>query len=177
MTDARGPVGERLESTDEQLQITPEMQREIGVPSEPWIFEVTAAGVRSYARGVGYTDAVFFDEDAARAAGYPALPAPPGYLGTPVFIPGKSPDSSPYHPDHPATRKFGLRSVLAGGVETHYERIVVGGDVLIATSCIDDLTVKHSRSIGPMLIVSARSEFRDLAGGVVAVERSWTIRY
>ena len=72
----------------EQFEITDEMRSVVGTQSPPWTYEVTTTSIRAFARGVGYTDPVYFDEEAAKAAGYRSLPAPPGYVGTPVFMPG-----------------------------------------------------------------------------------------
>ena len=63
------------------------MQAQVDKESPAWTFELTTTSVRAFARGVGYTDPVYFDVEAAKAAGYRSLPAPPTYLGTPVFIP------------------------------------------------------------------------------------------
>jgi N-terminal half of MaoC dehydratase len=43
----------------ESIEITPEMRAQIGVESSPWPYEMTATGVRAFARGVGYTDPVY----------------------------------------------------------------------------------------------------------------------
>src|SRR4029453_18640011 len=76
-----------------EFEISDEMRAQIGRESPPWIHEVTTTSVRAFARGVGYTDPVYYDVDVARKAGYRNLPAPPSYMGTPVFIPGRSSDT------------------------------------------------------------------------------------
>ena len=60
-----------------KIEITPAMQAVVGVDSDPWKYEVTTTSVRGFARGVGYTDEVYFDESEAHAAGYRSLPCPP----------------------------------------------------------------------------------------------------
>ena len=60
----------------EEFELTDEMRSVIGVASEPWPVEITTTSIRAFARGVGYTDARYYDEAAARAAGHAALPAP-----------------------------------------------------------------------------------------------------
>lgn len=72
----------------EEIELTDEMRAAVGQP-EKWTYEVTTTGVRGFARGVGYQDRVYFDQDAAAEAGYESLPAPQCYLGTPVYIPGE----------------------------------------------------------------------------------------
>src|SRR4051794_18882587 len=63
-----------------EFELTDEMRAQIGRASPPWSAEVTTTSVRAFARGVGYTDRVYFDIEAAKQAGYRSLPAPPTYL-------------------------------------------------------------------------------------------------
>ena len=51
----------------------------IGHEFEPVTVEVEKGQLRFFAKATGETNAVYFDEDAARAAGHPALPAPPTF--------------------------------------------------------------------------------------------------
>ena len=132
----------------ESFEITDEMRSLIGVESEPWTYEVTTTSVRAFARGVGYTDPVYFDEAAARAAGYRSLPAPPTYLGTAVFIPGKSNDTFSGPRASGPTLNHGLPGLLDGGTETVYERPIVAGDVLSVTSKLADLETRRPRALG-----------------------------
>ena len=98
-----------------EFELTEEMKSRIGSESPPWTYEVTTTSVRAFARGVGYTDPVYFDLEAARAAGYPSLPAPPCYLGTPVFIPGVSSDTFSGPVDGYPRVEHGLTGLLDGG--------------------------------------------------------------
>ena len=45
----------------EKFELTDEMRAQIGRESPPWTMEVTTTSVRAFARGVGYTDPVYFD--------------------------------------------------------------------------------------------------------------------
>src|SRR5499425_1798290 len=98
----------RGQTMAETFELTDEMRAQIGSTSPPWTMEVTTTSVRAFARGVGYTDPVYFDIDAARRAGYRNLPAPPTYLGTPVFIPGRSHDIFTVPTEGQPTVKHGL---------------------------------------------------------------------
>ena len=105
-----------------EFELTDEMRAVIGVESDPWPIEVTTTSIRAFARGVGYDDPRYYDEDEARAAGHAALPAPPCYLGTPVWVPGKSdPTFSGPRYVGPSLR-HGLKGLLDGGTEVVYER-------------------------------------------------------
>lgn len=161
----------------DELEITDEMREQIGKQSPPWTYELTTTSVRAFARGVGYTDPVYFDVEAAEAAGYRNLPAPPTYLGTPAFIPGKSNDtfSGPIH-GGPGL-KHGLKGLLDGGTETEYFGDLCAGDVLTVISKLADLDVRQSRSLGKMLITTTETTFTNQDGKVVAIQRGQAIFY
>jgi acyl dehydratase len=160
-----------------EVVITDEMRAQIGKESPPWTYEVTTTSVRAFARGVGYTDPVYYDVEAAKRAGYRSLPAPPTYLGTPVFIPGQSHDifSGPVQTgprlDH------GLQNLLDGGTETEYLEQICAGDTLTATSALKALDVRESRALGKMLITTNETRYVNQLGETVAIQRGQAIFY
>lgn len=162
----------------EKIVITDNMRAEIGKNSPPWTYEVTTTSVRAFARGVGYTDPVYFDIEAAKKTGYRNLPAPPTYPGTPVFIPGKSDDTfSGPAVGGPKLFEFGLVNVLDGGTEFEYFDTVCAGDTLTAVNRLANLEVKESKSLGQMLIVTQETEFKNQSGKVVILQRGQAILY
>lgn len=161
----------------EKIEITDEMQAAVGVESQPWTYEVTTTSVRSFARGVGYTDRVYFDVATAQAAGYRSLPCPPTYLGTPVFIPGESNDTFSGPKNTGPGVKHGLKNVLDGGTETEYFADICAGDTLTATSKVSDLTVRESKTTGQMLIVTNETTYVNQDGVVVAKQRGQGLFY
>jgi acyl dehydratase len=161
----------------ESLEITEEMRAQIGKESPPWTYEVTTTSVRMFARGVGYTDPVYFDVDAARKAGYRSLPAPPTYLGTPVFIPGKSSDTFSGPAEGGPRINHGLPGLLDGGTETEYFDTICAGDTLTVVSSLAALDVRESRSLGKMLITTSQTTYTNQDGKVVAIQRGQAIFY
>lgn len=162
----------------EQFEITDAMREVIGVESEPWTYEVTTTSVRAFARGVGYTDPVYFDLEAAQKAGYRSLPVPPTYIGTPVFIPGRSSDTFSGPAAGGPRVDHGLPGLLDGGTETEYLEQICAGDTLVATSKVADLTVRTSGSLGQMLIVTSETTFKNReTGRVAAIQRGQAIFY
>jgi acyl dehydratase len=161
----------------EGFELTEEMKASIGQASEPWSYEVTTTSVRAFARGVGYTDPVYFDEAAAKAAGYRSLPAPPTYLGTAVFIPGQSDEtfSTPRH-GQPSV-KHGLKNVLDGGTAIEYHTDICAGDTLSVVTRISDLRVKDNKSLGKMLFITMESDHTNQDGDLAATLRSQVIFY
>jgi hypothetical protein len=161
----------------EHFELTDEMRAHIGTTSPPWTMEVTTTSVRAFARGVGYTDPVYFDVVAARRAGYRNLPAPPTYLGTPVFIPGQSDDTFSAPRAARQGIQHGLKGLLDGGTETEYFADICAGDTLTVVSRIADLEVRTSPTLGKMLIMTSESTYTNQDGNKVAVQRGQAIFY
>jgi len=161
----------------EQFELTQEMKDKIGWKSQPWTYEVTTTSVRAFARGVGYTDPIYFDVDAAKKAGYRNLPAPPSYLGTTVFIPGQTDDTFSFPPGYSPEIDSGMTGLLDGGTEVEYFDTICAGDTLTAVNRLTDLSVKESKSLGKMLVVSTEATYKNQDDKVVAIQRSQIIFY
>ncbi len=161
----------------ERFELTDDMRAHIGRESPPYRSEVTTTSVRAFARGVGYTDPVYFDVAAARAAGYRSLPVPPTYLGTPEFIPGQSDNRF----SHPLSARqgiqHGLKGLLDGGTETEYFDVICAGDVLTAVSRTAGLDVRTSPTLGKFLIITTEIRFTNQDGKLVAAQRGQAIFY
>ncbi|MCC7364266.1 MAG: MaoC family dehydratase N-terminal domain-containing protein [Dehalococcoidia bacterium] len=158
--------------------ITDAMRATIGQRSEPTISEVTTTGVRMFARSVGHVDPVFYDVEEAKKAGYRSLPAPAGYLGTPVYDPryndatfgGRRGQGPGPQPSRPLTR------ILNGGTEVEYFDDICAGDVLTAVGYTSDIQ-ERAGSIGQMLITTSKTEYTNQDGKLVAVMTGTGIRY
>jgi hypothetical protein len=161
----------------ESIEITEDMRAAIGVESPPWTHEVTTTSVRAFARGVGYTDLVYYDEAMAKAAGYRSLPCPPTYLGTPIFIPGESSDTFSGPKESGPSLQHGLPNLLDGGTETEYYADICAGDTLTVTSKVSDLSLREGRSTGQMLIVTRETRVVNQDGDLVATQHGQAIFY
>ena len=155
--------------------ITDAMRAEIGKEGPARVSEVDKTAVRMFARSVGHVDAVYYDEAAAKAAGYRSLPCPPGYLGTPVFRAGTAEGGPPMQgggaqPSRP------LRRVLNGGTDIEYMDDICAGDVLTAKSHLSELE-ERTGSIGDMLISTNKTVYTNQTGKVVAIMTGTGIRY
>jgi hypothetical protein len=159
------------------FEITEKMRSQIGWTSKPWTYEVTRTSVRAFARGVGYTDPVYFDLEAAKKAGYRDLPAPSTYLGTPIFVPGQSDEYLPFPPGSAPAIDHGLPGLLDGGTETEYFDTICAGDTLTCVNRLANLTTKESKALGIMLIVALEAAYTNQHGKVVAIQRSQAIYY
>ena len=155
--------------------ITPEMLEVVGVESEPWTLEVDKLQVRLFARAVGYTDPLYFDEAFAKSQGYRSLPCPPHYLGTPIYNPTDSDPTFGGARGRRSRLNHGLKRVLNGGTEIEMFDTICAGDTLTATSKIADL-VERKGSLGTMLITTTETTYRR-DGKVVAIARGTGINY
>jgi len=156
-----------------QSVITDEMRAVIGKDGEPSVLEVDKTGCRMFARAVGHTDPIFYDEAYAKSKGYRSIVAPPGFLGTRVFAP--SPGSTGQ--GRPGMGfSIPYKRVLNGGTETEYFDTVCAGDVLTARNKITGFQ-ERSGSMGPMLITNRETTYTNQDGKVVAVERGTVIQY
>ena len=151
-----------------QSVVTDEMRAQLNVESEPWTVEVDKTAVRMFARSVQYDDPLFYDEEFAKSKGYRSIPAPPHYLGTPIYDP-----NAPVR----GARQLNIpyRRNLNGGTDIEYFDQIVAGDVLTATSKLTELEETSGR-LGPMLIVRTETTYRR-DGKVVAIQRGTGIRY
>jgi acyl dehydratase len=147
------------------------MRAAIGRESAPVIYEVDNLGCRQFARAVGYTDPIYYDEEAARAKGYRGIVAPIGFLGHPIYDPARPPRGP-----EASGMNIPYKRVLNGGTDIEYFGVVCAGDRLTATSKVTDLQEREGR-VGPMLIVNTETTFRDDSGAIVAVMRGTVIRY
>jgi acyl dehydratase len=150
--------------------ITDEMRAAVGVESAPTTLEVTTSGIRLFARAVGYTDPIFYDEAAAREQGCSSLVAPPGFMGTPVYRPGSGAGM-------PAARfEVPYKRFLNGGTTYEYLEPIVAGDVITSRSRLTELREREG-SMGPMLIVYSETVYTRGDGTVVAKSRGNLIHY
>jgi acyl dehydratase len=157
--------------------ITDEMRAAVGVEGPPIVMEVERANCRMFARAVGHTDAIFYDEQAAKARGYRSIVAPPGFLGTPAFRPGGEGGAL----GELAGRRFSVsyKRVLNGGTDYEYfpdEDVICAGDTITARAKIAGFEETEG-SLGPMLITRRETTYTNQNGKVVAKMYGTTIQY
>ena len=162
------------EATTQTPLITDAMRAEIGVEGPTTTSEVDKTMVRLFARATGHTDPVYYDEAAAKAAGYRSLPCPPGFLGTPIFSPGGTRRMDPTaqtgaQPSRP------LKRILNGGTEIEYLSDICAGDVLTSATHMAGLE-ETKGSIGEMLVVTSKTVIKR-GDETVAISTGKLIRY
>lgn len=159
--------------------VTGEMRSQVGAPREPVQTEVTTTSVRMFARSVGYDDPVYYDREEAQRRGYRDLPAPPGYLGTPVYNPATADPTF----GAPRSTQAGVRSpyklVLNGGTDVEYTEVdICAGDVLTGVARLASLNERYSPALGgPMLVQVTATTYTNQDGAIVATVRGTGLSY
>ena len=152
--------------------VTPEAAEQIGKPTgPPRTATVDAEGARRYAHAVGDDNPIWFDEAAAHAAGYRAIPVHPTYvqyalvegrplteIGTDGLFRGG------------ARLPLNVHRVMFGGEEWDFVDTVHVGDTITAVSRVADLDEKDG-SKGPFVRITRETTFTNQHGDVVARTR------
>jgi acyl dehydratase len=104
----------------------------IGKTYEPFVYAVGREKIREYAAAVGETNPLHFDVDAARAAGYADVVAPPMFA---VVYAGRSVAPALFDPD------VGLNFAMMvhGGQEFRWGPLVIAGDEITTTTEVQDI--------------------------------------
>jgi hypothetical protein len=111
----------------------------VGWVSEPRVIEVEKGALRFFAKATGETDAVYFDEYAALAAGHRTLPAPPTYLFTLALLASRQNSLDEMGID--------LRSILHGEQSFVYERQIYAGDVVTLRTRISEIYTRKNGAL------------------------------
>ncbi len=135
----------------------------IGRESEPVLHEVEKGAIRRFAEALGDPNPIYVDEVAARAAGFPALVAPPTF-----------PVSLTTNERFRHSLDLGTRSVLHGEQQFEYTRPVVAGERITVKSKVNDVQERAGAS-GPMDVIVLEDEGRDEKGELVFRTRAMLI--
>jgi acyl dehydratase len=138
----------------------------VGRESKPALNEVEKGAIRRFAEALGETNPIYFEEAAARAAGYRSVVAPPTFATTLragsdlreglMLTPGKH--------------------LLQAEQSFEYARPIVAGDRLTVRSRIADVAQRQTPS-GLTDVVVIEDEGRDDEGDVVYRSRQlWVVR-
>lgn len=120
--------------------------------------EIEKGRLRFFAKATGETNPIYFDEDAAKAAGLPTLPAPPTFL---FSMDMEVPD--PF--EILAIMDIDLGKILHGNQEFTYHKDVYAGDSISFKSTVTDIFDKKG---GALEFVVKKTSATNQHGDVVA---------
>jgi acyl dehydratase len=112
----------------------------IGHELPPSILPIERSRLRFFAKAVGETRAEYLDVDAARAAGYTDLPAPPTFLMAAELDSGASDDLL-------RDLQIPLAKLLHGEQGFVYHKAVCAGDTITVRSVISDIYEKKNGAL------------------------------
>jgi acyl dehydratase len=104
----------------------------IGKRYEPIVYAVGREKIREYASAVGETNPLHFDVDAARAAGYADVVAPPMFV---VVYAGRAVGPAIFDPDV----GINFAMMVHGGQEFRWGPLVVAGDEVTTTTTVKNI--------------------------------------
>jgi acyl dehydratase len=130
----------------------------IGKTYEPVTYAVGREKIREYARAVGETDPLCLDLDAARAAGYADLVAPPMFavvysapsVGPPIFDP---------------EIELNFAMMVHGGQRFEWGVPAVAGDEITTTTSVKDISEAEGRGYYVFESVSTNQRDEDVCRG------------
>jgi acyl dehydratase len=153
--------------------VPPETEAMVGKPLGPPVSAgITRREAQRYARAVGDLDPIYFDESAARAAGYDGLVAPPTFVGHAVVEGSTLGDlrEDGLWVDRGQRLRLAVSRTMFGGEEWEFRAPVLVGDTITAERRLGKVEEKDGRS-GPFVLIHNETTFTNQHGEVVAVSR------
>ena len=134
----------------------------IGFETKPRAVEVETSQLRFFADATGEKNPIYFDEAAARAAGHPAVPAPPTFLFCLVSL---APDAE----NIIARLGVDMGRVLHGEQSFTYGEPIYAGDIITLRTRISDIYDKRG---GALDFIVEDTEATNQKGDNVGVTRT-----
>jgi acyl dehydratase len=118
--------------------------RHIGVESEPRTVEVEKGQLKFFAKATCESNPIFFDEEAARKAGHPAIPVPPTFLfSMHLGAPARRGDVF----DRENGVGVDMKRVLHGEQSFTYHRPIYAGERIVLTTRTSDIYQKKGGAL------------------------------
>ncbi|MDP3938163.1 MAG: MaoC family dehydratase N-terminal domain-containing protein [Deltaproteobacteria bacterium] len=138
----------------------------VGFETEETVHEVDRVSIKWFALALGEKNPIYFDREAAKAAGFADVPAPPTFPTT-------------FRDAQDAKLRdkvgFDFTKLVHGSQEYEAPKPLVAGDVLRIKSRVADIYTKEGKS-GAMIMVKTESTGRRPDGSVAFVGRSTIIQ-
>lgn len=139
---------------------------------DPVTADITATGAQRYAQSVGDLNPIYFDVDAAQAAGYRDLVVPPTYVQY-ALVRGRPLEDireDGLFAAKASAMRLRVSRTMFGGEEWDFLAPVHVGDRITATSRLAGLDEKQG-SKGPFVRITRETTYTNESGDVVARTR------
>ena len=127
----------------------------IGRSSPPTLNEVEKGAIRRFAEALGDFNPMYYDEEYARAAGYPTIVAPPTF-----------PASFHSAADLRELLGVGIKSLLHAEQAFEYDRPIFSGDRIYVSTRVAEV-LERTGPAGKMDVAVIEDEGRDEEGNLV----------
>lgn len=135
----------------------------VGRTLDPLTVDVEKGQLRFFAKATGQSDPVYLDEDAARAAGYPSLPAPPTFL---FSLDLSQPDPFRLYDE----MGVDLNRILHGEQKFRYAAPICAGDAITLNTRIADIYDKKGGAMEFIVLeTDATNQRGEDVGGMTRV--------
>ena len=151
------------------MAIPDEIKAQIGVPTEPMIFEVEKGSIRRYADAIADPNPLYRDEEYAKTTSYGGIIPPPGFFGWQLS--GGSPTAGILE----LWAKHGAPRLLDGGSEFEFFKPIHPGDVLVASAKIVDIQERQGKDGSMMYFTIRETTYQNQNGELAAKVRSTLI--
>ena len=128
----------------------------IGRSSPPTLNEVEKGAIRRFAEALGDYNPIYYDEEYARASGYPTIVAPPTF-----------PASFHSAADLRELLGVGIKSLLHAEQTFEYERPIFANDRIYVSTRVADVLERTGPTGARMDVAVIEDEGRDEEGNVV----------
>ena len=160
-----------------ESSLADELRTLIGKEGEPLIIEVDKTAIRMFARAVGHTDLVFYDEEYAKSKGLRSIICPPGFVGHAIHTPLQPTGIIGSSVTRMPAIKAQFRGVLNGGTEFEfYGEDICAGDILKGVGKLAEVR-ERAGALGQMLFVVTETNYTNQNGKLVATQRGTAIMY
>ncbi len=193
MSTVETPSGPPSDAAADGRSLDERLQAFVGLSSGP-PFEahdpVNVPMIRHWVEAMGDENPVYLDEEAARAAGFDGIIAPPTMLQAwtmaglkatlnrvEVRAQGKPESTSPSDTLMALLDEAGFSSVVATNCDQHYVRPLRPGDQLEVSSVIDSVSGEKATGLGLGHFITTRAEFTDQHGEPVATMKFSILKF
>ncbi|MDW3178877.1 MAG: MaoC family dehydratase N-terminal domain-containing protein [Acidimicrobiia bacterium] len=152
--------------------LTDEARAWANEPFAPYEVTISATDIARYARAIGETDPIFYDAEAARAAGHRNVVAPPYFPYTIRMQAANLRDRSDLEPDGSSSEDVPpveTTRAMAGETKIEMGVPIAAGDTITLEKRIVDLYEKSGRS-GDLVFVVQEFRFTNQDGALVMRE-------
>jgi acyl dehydratase len=162
-----------MPNADTESLIPPEASAMVGQPmGDPVSGVVTLKELQRYAKAVDDLNPLYFEEEAAKAAGYRGIIAPPTYVAHVVVGHGNVADlrvDGIYRSGNRRGPNLRVKRVMFGGEDWEYREPVYAGDTITAQTRLKSLEQKAGTSGEPFVLMTTETTYTNQDGAVVAI--------